>query len=352
MNKYPYKNQRDGIRASIKFGKTESPKELTETRRKSFQSFSDQFLHIDTNIFASGTSQFIDCYDAYICGSDQIWNPTYKSTGSAYFLQFAPEYKRIAFAPSFGLSSLPDSLHAIYKEWLNGIPYLSVREEQGAKIIKELTGRDALVVPDPTLCLNREQWEEAEKKPEFADGQPYVLTYFLGNETNKDRRFIEAYAKLAGVKIINLFDMREPEYYATDPAEFVWLIHHAKAMFTDSFHGTVFSIIFHTPFLVFDRIESGGTKMSSRIETLLKMTNLENQQFGKGSEKEFSGVDFSSSDYEISIRAELAKEYLIDSLYKVKEESREITVREPLPFVQENKNRRCLNTSLLFLVFF
>ena len=201
-----------------------------------------------------------------------------------------------------------------------------------------MTGRDALVVPDPTLCLSREQWGQVEKKPTFADDQPYVLTYFLGNETNKYRRFIEAYAKQAGTKIINLFDMREPEYYATDPAEFVWLIHHAKAMFTDSFHGTVFSIIFHTPFLVFDRIESGGTKMSSRIETLLKMTNLENQQFGKGSEKEFSGVDFSSSDYEISIRAELAKEYLIDSLYKVEEESREITVREPLPFVQENKN--------------
>lgn len=279
-NKYPYKNQRDGIRASIKFGKTESPKELTETRRKSFQSFSDQFLHIDTNIFASGTSQFIDCYDAYICGSDQIWNPTYKSTGSAYFLQFAPEYKRIAFAPSFGLSSLPDSLHAIYKEWLNGIPYLSVREEQGAKIIKELTGRDALVVPDPTLCLTRKQWGQVEKKPSFIDDKQYVLTYFLGNETNKYRRFIEAYAKQAGVKIINLFDMREPEYYATDPAEFVWLIHHAKAMFTDSFHGTVFSMIFHTPFLVFDRIESGGTKMSSRIETLLSMTGLEKQQFG------------------------------------------------------------------------
>lgn len=337
-NKYPYKNQRDGIRASIKFGKTESPKELTETRRTAFKSFSDQFLHIVENTLFPGESKYIDIYDAYICGSDQIWNPTYKSTGSAYFLQFAPEYKRIAFAPSFGLSRIPDALHTLYKKWLNGIPYLSVREEQGAKIIKELTGRDALVVPDPTLCLNREQWEEAEKKPEFADGQPYVLTYFLGNETNKYRRFIEAYAKQAGAKIINLFDMREPEYYVTDPAEFIWLIHHAKAMFTDSFHGTVFSIIFHTPFLVFDRIESGGTKMSSRIETLLKMTNLENQQFGKGSEKEFSGVDFSSSDYEISIRAELAKEYLIDSLYKVKEESREITVREPLPFVQENKN--------------
>ena len=166
-NKYPYKNQRDGIRASIKFGKTESPKELTETRRTAFKSFSDQFLHIVENTLLPGESKYIDIYDAYICGSDQIWNPTYKSTGSAYFLQFAPEYKRIAFAPSFGLSRIPDALHTLYKKWLNGIPYLSVREEQGAKIIKELTGRDALVVPDPTLCLTRKQWGQVEKKPSF-----------------------------------------------------------------------------------------------------------------------------------------------------------------------------------------
>ena len=109
-NKYPYKNQRDGIRASVKYGKTAFPKQLTEARRKAFETFSEQFLHIDHNILNQGANWNSEKYDAYICGSDQIWNPTYASTGAAYFLQFASEKKRIAFAPSFGLSSIPDAL--------------------------------------------------------------------------------------------------------------------------------------------------------------------------------------------------------------------------------------------------
>ena len=337
-NKYPYKNQRDGIRASVKYGKTAFPKQLTEARRKAFETFSEQFLHIDNNILNQGANWNSGKYDAYICGSDQIWNPTYASTGAAYFLQFAPEYKRIAFAPSFGLSSIPDALHTLYKEWLNGIPYLSVREEQGAKIIKELTGRDALVVPDPTLCLGREQWGQVEKKPTFANDQPYVLTYFLGNETNKYRRYIEAYAKQAGAKIINLFDMREPEYFAADPAEFVWLVHHAKAMFTDSFHGTVFSIIFHTPFLAFDRVESGGTGISSRIETLLKMAGLEIRQFGRIIVNDFSIIDFSQSDKAIFERVKTAKSFLSDSLRAAEIEARKVDSQEPLQYVQRKTN--------------
>ena len=194
-----------------------------------------------------------------------------------------------------------------------------MREEKGAQLIKELTGRDVPVLPDPTLCLSRDQWESVESKPGFADDQPYVLTYFLGNETNKYRKFIENYAKQIDAKIIDLFDMREPEYYSADPAEFVWLIHHAKAMFTDSFHGTVFSLIFHTPFLVFDRIESGGMGMSSRIETLLGMVGSEDRMFGKTTD--ITGIDFARADKIIASRAETAKDFLGGALRGVENAS-------------------------------
>ncbi|MBQ7500522.1 MAG: polysaccharide pyruvyl transferase family protein, partial [Clostridia bacterium] len=312
-NKYPYKNQRDGIFSSIRFGKTGEVQRLTSLRQEAFRAFSDKNLKLDERTYVTGCTDFEDRYDAYICGSDQIWNPTYSSTGAAYFLGFAPVSKRIAFAPSFGLSSIPEELHPLYKKWLNDIPYLSVREEAGARIIKEITGRDAAVLPDPTLCIPREKWESFERKPDFAGDDSYVLTYFLGNETNKYRRYIEKYAD--GRRIINLFDMREPEYFAADPAEFVWLIHHAEAMFTDSFHGTVFSLIFHTPFTVFDRIESGGSGMSSRIETLLKMAGLEDRRFGSAKDAE---IDFSHFDNEVKRQVEKAGAFLSDALAQVK----------------------------------
>lgn len=328
-NKYLYKNQRDGIWASMAFSKSDRPKDLTKRRVDAFKRFADRCIKLSDDASTPRQPGYPDRYDAYVCGSDQVWNPNL--TSAEYFLQFAPEQKRIAFAPSFGVGVIPRELHPIYRKWLSEIPYLSVREERGAEIIRELTGREVPVVPDPTLCLSREEWERIESKPVFADGD-YVLTYFLGNETNRYRNYIESYARKKALKIIDLYDMREPEYYAADPAEFVWLIHHAKAMFTDSFHGTVFSLIFHTPFLVFDRVESGGTSMSSRIETLLKMVGLENRHFGMADNVD--DIDFSETDVKIAQRAAEARAFLVDALDSIAKTPAE---EKPLYHVQKNK---------------
>lgn len=316
-NRYPYKNQRDGIIASIRFQKNTTCVDLLERRAQAFKTFSEKHIKCSSIIIDADDAKWQDVhlginevYNCFITGSDQVWN----RTKSPYFLRFASAEKRIAFAPSFGVGVIPRELHPIYRKWLSEIPYLSVREERGAEIIRELTGREVPVVPDPTLCLSREEWERIESKPVFADGD-YVLTYFLGNETNRYRSYIESYAREKALKIIDLYDMREPEYYAADPAEFVWLIHHAKAMFTDSFHGTVFSLIFHTPFLVFDRIESGGTSMSSRIETLLKMVGMEDRRFRADADVE--DIVFSGTDATIKIQADKAVAFLRGALESV-----------------------------------
>lgn len=315
-NKYLYKNSRDGILGSVRFVKNTNVIELYESRKQSFEMFTNANLKLaDFNIsFESIDDTRLDEYDYFIAGSDQVWNPTYPSTSCINFLTFAPEHKRIALSPSIGLSVLPDYVKPIYSKWISEIPNLSVREEKGAEIIKELTGRDAVVLADPTICVPKAEWEKVEKKPSFDTSKPYVFTYFLGNETNGYRKFIEAYAKKNDCEIINLFDLREPEHYSANPAEFVYLIHNAKMVFTDSFHGTVFSLIMHTPFVVFDRIENGGKGMGSRIDTLLKTFSMKNRQFNELNKKEIDNIDFSNVDSVIEGLQDKTNEFLSKAL--------------------------------------
>lgn len=280
-----------------------------QSRMQRFEAVRAQKLHDDT---VPMDAQNIDVahiatFDAFVCGSDQVWNPFYPQTSMIDFLQFAPEAKRIAIAPSFGISELPDSRKETYREWISSIPHLSVREDAGAKIIKELTGREAAVLLDPTFALTKDEWLSFAKKPEAAPEKDYVFCYFLGNRTKAYSRYIQNYAKQNNCEIVDVCDAHDLTYYDTDPQEFVWLLAHAKAVFTDSFHGTAFSLNLQKPFVVFDRVE-GGASMSSRITSLLKKTCMEDRTFAKT--PEVAAADFTKAEAVICAEREIIKAYL------------------------------------------
>ena len=231
--------------------------------------------------------------DYIICGSDQIWNPFVVKEES--FGTFAPPEKRISFSASFGVSEIPESKKEFYKKHLNEMKAISVREQAGVEIVKELTGRDATLLVDPTMMLSKEEWQKVSKKPKFSVPEKYIFTYFLGNVTDEMREFIDKVAKENDMQIINL-EAKEPNnyWYRSGPSEFVWLIEHASIVLTDSFHGSVFSIINEAPFVVFDRVENIEC-MNSRIDTLLSTLKLEDRRFDKIDmnklfEKEYSHV--------------------------------------------------------------
>lgn len=247
-------------------------------RKEKFRAFQERYLHVSDRIITHENChdrEWLDSHDLFVCGSDQIWNPTYRTTTELAFLNFAPG-KAVALAPSFGLSELPMNAEEKYRNWLNGITCLSVREEAGARIIRELTGREATVLLDPTMAIDAEHWETLARKPETALPEKYILTYFLGRVTKNYAKRIREISRKTGLPVVNLFNIEEAAYYTFDPSEVLYAISNADMVLTDSFHGTVFSVLFRRDFLVFQRDE-GGKSMHSRLDTLLGKFMLEDR---------------------------------------------------------------------------
>lgn len=315
--KYLIKNQRDRLLASAIRKKRNASiySKSRKLRTENFNTFYNTHIkHTDFSISKNNIpEEKLKDFRFFSVGSDQVWNPTYPHTSQVKFLTFAQNNQKLTFAPSFGISELPDYVKKPYSKWLKEFPMISVREEQGAKFIKELTGNDATVICDPTMTLKREVWESIEKKPEFSTDKPFAVTYFLGNESNKYRKYIDKIAKERNLQVINLFDIREPDYYTAGPAEFIYLIHHADAVFTDSFHAAVFSIIFKKDFVVFDRIEDGHS-MGARLKTLLGKFNLTDRMYNEMKNRDFSSPDFSGADDTIENERTNAIEFLKKSI--------------------------------------
>lgn len=238
-------------------------------------------------------------YDYFIVGSDQVWNPyswvrkeiDYENVR---FLKFVPEEKRIAYAASIAIPKIPKNKEQFFKNSLNEMKAISMREKAGAELVKKLTGREVSVVVDPTILLSKEEWQKIELKPEWYSGEKYILTYFLGNPSP----VIEKIAKKNNWKIYNLMDKNNFDLYTSRVEEFIYLINHAKLMVTDSFHGTVFSILMNTPFLVVNRQQKGLEDMTSRIDTLLELFGYQDRYIVNDecdlSDEEILHMDFSN----------------------------------------------------------
>lgn len=231
----------------------------------SFKHFSDQYIpkrQIDARY---SMEKLAKEYDYFVVGSDQVWNPCFGDFNELFdrmFLTFVPGNKRICFSPSFGVSKIPPEWEQKFAYALSGFDFLCTREDEGVRIIRELTSKDAVRLIDPTMLFDGEQWLRVAQKTTEKD---YILTYFLGDYPKK--------ALPSGKKIINLLDKDNGNYYRYNPADFVGLIAGADAVYTDSFHACVFSLLFDKPFCVMER-KDGHAAMSSRIQSLLAMFDI------------------------------------------------------------------------------
>ena len=215
-------------------------------------------------------------YDAFVCGSDQIWSTAENEIDPFYYLYFTSDNKKISYAPSIGKNIVGEKVRNDFINLVSKFKYLSVREKNGANIIYELTGKNPKIMIDPTLLLLPEEWKQKLGLNETKIKEKYIFCYFLRENKEYYDSVIE-FANNVGYKIIN-----PAEIYKTcekgkvmDSKLFLDYLLNSNFVVTDSFHGMVFSILCHKKFCVFKRYND-NEKMSqnSRIYNLLEQLNL------------------------------------------------------------------------------
>ena len=215
--------------------------------------------------------------DLFVCGTDQTWNLN-TSFDDYYYLPFVEKKKKICYGASFGRAKVLDKqLINSVKPLMRDFDYLSCREESGTRIIKDICGKNAQVVLDPTMLISLEEWQAFAKKSTLKSvPQKYLLCYFLG-KSKRYLKYVKKIAKELNLSIINIpvyqkkgkFDFNEP----IGPHEFVNLFCNSSYVCTDSFHGLVFSTIFKKGFTSFLRFR-GNNNENIRVKDFLNRFDL------------------------------------------------------------------------------
>lgn len=289
---------------------------LQARRELAFEKFSRRYVKYTKPIKKYVPERMIDEFDCFVCGSDQVWNPNFSTDDvmwNYYLLSFAPESKRVSLAASIGVSNIPREKQDAFTDALNGYKAVSVREDAGAELIKLMTGKTAETVIDPTLMLDKEDWDKIAKKPKKVDCDgKYVLTYFLGDKSEEVLNRIEELKKM-GYKIYNFLEKDQPDLFIVDPAEFIYLISKADLILTDSFHACVFSFIYEKPYLVYAR---GGKEngMISRIDTLLSKFSMQRKYVESGISNDLFEHDYEKGKLTLAKEQEKTYSFLKKAL--------------------------------------
>jgi len=226
-------------------------------------------------------------YDVIFVGSDQVWGPMSLYAGFYNLMFVDKSVPQFSYASSFGKSFIMNHQKKGVARFLNKMDAIGVREIRGKEIVEELTSKNATVVADPTLLLTRDEWNSAISESQKKIDGKYILCYMLGPRED-NRQAVCELAKQAGLKIVVFrhMDYYEPTdegfgdipIYDADCLDFVKLLSNAEYVVTDSFHCSVFSIIFHKQFLTFYRLKPTSKLSShSRIDSLLSIFELQNR---------------------------------------------------------------------------
>lgn len=250
-----------------------------------------------------------------VLGSDQVWNDRWISQEdlSLRLGSFTTGESLLSYAASFGVNDVKLENKTIFSKLLPRLSSISVREDQGVKIIKDLVDLPSTVVLDPTLMIDKSNWLDITEG--FVDpDEKYIVTYFLGEPSERQEQDIQNYAAAHGCRVRRILDLRDLETYSAGPQDFVELIANAQYVFTDSYHACCFSILFHKQFTVYNRVDAKGeSNMNSRMHTLFRLFNLDTAVRVSGLSPE---IDYASIDSDLEHWRNQSRQWLNQAMSK------------------------------------
>lgn len=258
-------------------------------------------------------------YDAFICGSDQIWNPTLTKLDSMYWLTFAECQKiKVAYAPSIGVKSVSHETAEKIRNNLSSFNGVSCRELSGTKLLNEVLGDNSCIkVADPTLLAEKQIWDDISGERKISE--PYIFVYFL-RCGKMQRKMVEKFAEEKKLKIVTMpilepenaelseFSFGDIKVWKASPSDFISYIRYADYVFTDSFHSSVFSIIYKRRFYIFPK---KGKAQMERLISLLKENGISNRIIEKYEDIEaIKDVDWEKTEKLIASNRKSSYDYL------------------------------------------
>lgn len=246
--------------------------------------------------------------DAYMVGSDQIWN----TKDGIYFLSWAPDNAiKASIAASFGACEATDDFCKLIEPWVKRFDLVTVREQRGMEICQKIGRKDAQLVPDPTLLLTKDDYEVIADNHRVPD-EPYLFVYFLGTRTTINWKEIHDFAKNNGLKIVYVGSQgQEDKFKKEEPAipEWLGLMANAQYVITNSFHGTVFAIQFMKKFMVYP-ITGIAAKMNDRLSTLLNPLGLGDRIYAGSLAGITDNIDYNEIHRALSDKASESKKLI------------------------------------------
>ena len=263
-------------------------------------------------------------YQAFLCGSDQVWNGSWFLRNDAYFLKFAPKEKRIAWVPSFGMDHVAPYNCRRFARDIAAYRILSVREQSGVQIIKQLTNRDAVQLIDPVLLLTAQQWRQLyEAKTNLSlPSSPYVFFYFL----NEPNTYVLQYLDWCIAKgwIIVAFasnydclqDKAHVVFQGGSPWHSLRLLDGATQVCSDSYHALAFSLLFHKNMYIFHRNYMHSSDQSERMVSIMKRLGILNRFIHQQLQPEAMDTPIPFEEIDVFLQEERtrAKQFLKNAL--------------------------------------